>query len=145
MQIIRTIAGILVGLIIGSIANMGLILTGAAVVPPPQGVDPSQAESIAASIHLFELKHFIFPFLAHAIGTLVGATIAYLLSSEHKIVSAYTVGCLFLLGGITTAFMIPAPIWFISFDLVFGYIPMAFLAIKIGLSITPQKGSKANN
>ena len=43
------------------IVNMGLIIAGPMLVPPPAGVDVSSAESIAASIHLFEPQHFLFP------------------------------------------------------------------------------------
>ena len=32
-------------------------------------------------MHLFEPKHLVFPFLAHAVGTLVGALVAYLVAA----------------------------------------------------------------
>lgn len=140
MSILRTTAAILIGLIIGSIINMGLIVTGSTVIPIPEGVDPSNAESIAASIHLYEARHFVFPFLAHSLGALVGSLISYLVSGEHKTLSAYVVGGVFLLGGISAAFMIPAPLWFIVADLLLAYLPMAFIASKIGASFHAKTG-----
>ncbi len=40
---------------------------------------------------------------------------------------ALIVGIIFLMGGISACFMIPAPAWFIAADLLLAYIPMALL------------------
>ena len=40
---------------------------------------------------------------------------------------AYVIGGISLLAGIAMCFMIPAPAWFITLDLVVAYIPMAWL------------------
>ena len=114
---------------------MGIIMVGSKLIPAPAGVDVSNAESIANSIHLFEPKHFITPFLAHAIGTLAGALIAYLIAASYKPILAYLVGVLSLIGGIAACFMIPAPAWFMALDLIVAYIPMAWLAILLGKRI----------
>ena len=53
---------------------MGLIMLSGKVIPPPAGSDVATMEGLKASLHLFEPKHFVFPFLAHALGTLVGGT-----------------------------------------------------------------------
>ena len=84
-------------------------------------------ESISASIHLFAPKHFVFPFLAHALGTLVGAMVASLVAASHQRMFAYLIGCRFLVGGIVSAFIIPAPVWFLVLDLFGAYLPMAWL------------------
>ena len=71
------------------------------------------------------------PFLAHAIGTLIGAMIA-LWFSNRSVVLAYVVGVFFLIGGITMVYMLPeSPLWFDVFDLTLAYIPMAWVATKI--------------
>lgn len=105
--------------------------------PPPAGVDVSNAASIKASIHLFEAKHFLFPFLAHAGGTFVGALVAFVVAGSHRVAFAYTLGVLFLAGGIAACFMIPAPAWFMFLDLVVAYIPMAWLAALLGRRVAP--------
>ena len=56
----------------------------ASIIPPPAGVDVTDTESLRQSIHLFQPKHFIFPFLAHALGTLVGAYVAYRIAATRK-------------------------------------------------------------
>ena len=92
----------------------------------------TSAESLALTIHLFEPRHFITPFMAHAVGTLVGALVAYLFAASHKARFACAIGVLFLLGGIAACFMIPAPAWFMALDLLVAYLPMAYLGIWVG-------------
>lgn len=128
---IKNILVVIAGLIIGSVVNMSIILAGTSIVGLPEGIDPTNVESIKNGIHLFEPKHFLTPFLAHAIGTLVGAFIAVKLSASKKMKFAMIVGAMFLLGGISNSFSIPAPAWFIVLDLVVAYIPMAYLGWKL--------------
>ena len=100
-------------------------------------------EGLAAGIALFEPRHFVTPFLAHALGTLVGAFVAYLLAASHKARFAYAIGVLFLMGGIAACFMIPAPAWFMALDLVVAYLPMAWLAIALGARISKPNPPQA--
>src|SRR4051812_13853077 len=104
--ILRNIFAVIIGLVVGGAVNMALIIASPHVIPPPAGVDVTKAESISASIHLFEPKHFVFPFLAHAVGTLTGALLAFLIAASYQSVFAYTIGAAFLAGGITAAFLI---------------------------------------
>jgi len=132
MIILRNALAVIFGLIAGGGVNMALIMAGSSMIPPPAGVDTSDAQSIAASMHLFEPKHFVVPFLAHALGTLVGATTAFLIAASHNSALAYLIGAASLAGGVAASFMIPAPAWFIILDLVVAYIPMAWLGTLIG-------------
>lgn len=134
--LLRNILAFLVGVAVGGAVNMGLILLSPSLIPPPAGVDVSDAASIASSIHLFEPRHFVMPFLAHALGTLVGALTAFLLAATHKRAIALAIGVVFLAGGISASFMIPAPVWFIALDLIVAYIPMAWLGARIGAHFT---------
>lgn len=129
--IIRNILAIFIGIIIGSTVNMGIIMISGSIIPPPEGADVTTTEGLKATIHLFEPKHYIFPFLAHAIGTFVGAWLAAMVAATHKIKFALGIGVFFLAGGIMSVFMLPSPTWFIVLDLVGAYIPMAFLAGKL--------------
>jgi ABC-type Mn2+/Zn2+ transport system permease subunit len=85
-----------------------------------------------------DFKYFIFPFLAHALGTLVGAIIAGWIATTNKMKFSISIGILFLLGGIYMSFMIKGPIWFTSIDLVFAYIPMALLGGKIAKKLSKK-------
>jgi hypothetical protein len=118
-------------LVVGGIVNMSLILVSGKVIPPPPGADVTTPEGLEASIHLFEPKHFLFPFLAHALGTFVGALLATRMTPGRTAGPAYAVGIMFLLGGIANNFMLPAPFWFEALDLVAAYLPMAWLAQQL--------------
>ncbi len=131
-NVLHNALAILAGIAIGSGVNMALITLSPALIPPPAGVDVNDAESLGRAMHMFEPRHFVMPFLAHALGTLAGALAAYLIAAAHGGRMAYVIGAVFLAGGVAASFMIPAPAWFIALDLLAAYIPMAWLAIRIG-------------
>lgn len=135
VTVLRNIFSVIAGFVVASGVNMALIVLGPLAIPPPAGVDVTNSQSLSASMHLFEAKHFVFPFLAHALGTLAGALTAFFVAASHRSVFAYAVGVLFLAGGIAATFMIPAPVWFIVLDLVVAYIPMAWIGTVIGRRI----------
>ena len=126
-KLIRVLLAVVVGFVVGSVVNMALITVSARVIPPPAGADVTTMDGLKASLHLFEPRHFVFPFLAHALGTLFGALAACWLAPGKSPVPAYIVGCLFLLGGVASTFMLPAPGWFIATDLLLAYLPAAWL------------------
>ncbi|MFT6333835.1 MAG: hypothetical protein ACI86M_001773 [Saprospiraceae bacterium] len=73
------------------------------------------------------MKHFIVPFLAHALGTLIGAFTAVKLGiSKHKTL-AYIIAGLFLAGGLMMAIKLPEFWKFSIIDLLIAYFPMAVL------------------
>ena len=129
---LRNILGVVAGLLVGWLVNIALVNIGPTIIPPPAGADLTSMEALASTIHLFEPKHFVFPFLAHALGTLVGVLVATLIAVSHKMKIALGLGVVFLLGGIAAAYLIPAPVWFEALDLIVAYIPMALLGAKLG-------------
>lgn len=137
MNVLRNVLAIVLGLLIGSGINMALVIAGPAVIPLPANVDVTDPDSIAAAMPLFEAHHFLFPFMAHALGTLVGATVAWFVATGHRQRFAWAIGLLFLAGGITNAFMLPAPAWFVVTDLLLAYLPMAWLGTRIGARLVP--------
>ena len=128
---LRNIIVTVLGLVIGGAVNMGLIMISSHVIPPPPGSDLTSEEGLKASMHLMEPKHFMFPFLAHAVGTLLASMISAGLGASHKARLAYICGVLFLLGGIMEVYNLPSPIWFSILDLGFAYIPMSWIAIQL--------------
>ena len=131
--IVKNILAVIAGLIIGSIVNMGLIMISGSVIPPPEGGDVTTMEGLKETMHLFEPKHFIFPFLAHALGTLVGAFVAATIAANNKMKFAIAIGCFFLIGGIINVVMLPSPTWFAILDIVGAYIPMAMIGGKLAI------------
>lgn len=126
-KFLRMLLAVVVGFVVGSAINMALITVSGKVIPPPPGADVTTMDGLKASLHLFEARHFLFPFLAHALGALVGAFVAYWLAPGKTTIPGYTVGGLFLLGGIANTFMLPAPAWFVAADLLLAYLPAAWL------------------
>lgn len=126
-RIARSIIAILVGVIGGSLVNMALIVVSGDIIPPPPGADVTTMEGLQASLHLFSPKHFIMPWLAHALGTFIGAFLAALLAPVYKMRYALSIGLFFLLGGIVNVFMLKAPLWFLIIDLGLAYLPMSYL------------------
>ena len=123
-KILKNILVILAGGLIGMVVNMGLIITGNQFIPFDDGINPMNAT-------MWEIKYFLFPFLAHAIGTLSGAFIAAKFSASYHMVLAICIGIFFLLGGIYMVFIMPAPVWFIVADLSLAYIPMGWFGWKL--------------
>jgi len=130
-SILKNILAVVAGIILGGAINMGLIIMSGSIIPPPEGVNPADMESLKENIHLFEAKHFIMPFLAHALGTLIGAFITTKIAASNHLKMALIIGFWFLLGGIMAANMLPSPLWFEAFDLIVAYIPMALLGYKL--------------
>lgn len=128
---LRNIFGIVAGLLLGSVVNMAFVAISSSVIAPPAGADMTTVEGLSAAMPRLEAKHFVFPFLAHALGTLTAALVAAQVAVRHKMPIALGIGGLFLVGGIAASTMIPAPAWFIALDLVAAYLPMAWLGAKI--------------
>lgn len=129
---LKGLLAVVVGLVVGSAVNMGLILLGARVVPAPAGVDTTTSEGLAAAMPLLGPAHFVFPFLAHALGTFAGALLATWIAGRVSRVPAAVIGVLFLAGGIASCFMLPAPRWFEVLDVVLAYLPFAWLGYRLG-------------
>lgn len=129
--IIHNTLAVIAGLIFGSVVNMSLISLGKELIAAPAGVDVSTMQSLAQTMHLFEPKHFLFPFLAHALGTLAGAMLAAKIAISHQMKIAMLIALAFLAGGITMVLRLPSPFWFNVLDLVGAYIPMAYLGYKL--------------
>jgi len=131
--IVRNILAVIAGIVGGSLINMSIIMVSSSVIPPPEGAGITTTEGLAASMHLFEPKHFIMPFLAHALGAFSGALMAALIATTHKMKFALSIGLLFLAGGIASVFMLPSPTWFNIVDLTLAYLPMAYVGGKLGM------------
>jgi len=98
---------------------MGLVTVGPSIIPLPAGADVSTMEGLAESMK--------FPFLAHALGTLVGAFVAAKLAASHHMMCAMIIGFVFLIGCISMVYMVGGPMWFMAADLIVAYLPMGYL------------------
>ena len=139
--IIRNILAVIAGVLIGGFANISLVNVGYSVFPL-EGVDTNDLEALGAALSTAGIEHFVFPFLAHALGTLIGAFVAaWIAAPNNKMTVALIVGVFYLIGGIAASSMIPAPTWFSVVDLVVAYIPMGYLGGVIGKKVSKNQAS----
>ena len=131
--ILKNILAVVIGILLGSTVNMAIITISSSIIPPPEGADITTMEGLKASIHLFKPINFLFPFLAHALGTLFGAFLAAKIAATHQMKFAMGIGFFFLLGGIANVFLLPGPMWFSVVDLVFAYLPVAYFGGRMAL------------
>ncbi|HAW21245.1 MAG TPA: hypothetical protein DCX14_13780 [Flavobacteriales bacterium] len=138
VRLALNILAIPVGWLGGSIVNMSLVNVGHSIFPI-EGIDPKDFDALVEVMPTLTAEFFVFPFLAHALGTLAGAIIAALMAVSHKMKFALAIGGLFLLGGIAINIMLPGPIWFTVADIAFAYIPMAWIGGRIGSTLIKPK------
>jgi hypothetical protein len=137
--ILKNVLAVIAGWLGGSVVNMGLIKLGHKFFPIAE-VDLNDMDSLAAIMPTLDPAYFIFPFLAHALGTLVGALIAGRIAAIHKMKFSLIIGAFFLMGGIYMATILSFdPIWFSIADILIAYIPMAWIGGKLAEKLTKQK------
>lgn len=129
--ILKGLLVLFVALFIGGELNMFVVENGHYLIANPPGTDFTTAEGLNKSMHLMQPKHFVMPFLAHALGTLLSAIIVVKLMPSIAKLLSYLVGLMFFVGGVMMISMVPSPLWFTIVDLVFAYFPMSFIALKL--------------
>jgi len=125
------VLAVILGIIVGSVVNMSIINLGMWAVPLPKGADASTMEGLREAMKSFTFAHFVYPFLAHALGTLAGAFVAARLAASHPLKFALGIGVFFLLGGVMMVVAVGGPLWFIAADLLLAYLPMGYLGAVI--------------
>ncbi len=128
---LKNVIALVLGIVLGSITNFLTLQTGMALIPPPEGFDMNTPEGINAASAAMETKHYVTPFLAHALGTLIGAFIAIRIAASNHKVFAYVIAGLFFLGGLYMVIILNAPMWFNLTDLILAFFPMAWLALRL--------------
>lgn len=130
---LKNILAVAAGIAVGALINMGLIILGGSLIPPPEGVGAANTESLAQNMDLLESRHFLVPLIAHALGTLVGAFVTTKVASVPALRLALIIGFFFLFGGMANIMMLAGtPTWFIVLDLLLAYLPMAWLGYYLG-------------
>ncbi len=129
--VLRNTLAVIAGALVGSVVNGFIIGISGKIIPPPAGADLTTMEGLKASMHLFTPINFLMPWLAHALGTFVGAILAALIAVGNKMRAAMIVSVLFLIGGIINVYLLPAPMWFNATDLLLAYLPMGYLGGKL--------------
>ena len=138
MKIIRNIVGVIAGVLIGSYINMFIVSIGPKFFPLPEGVNITTEEGLKVGMSLMKPEHFIAPFLAHAIGTLVATFIAALIAVSRRKIITRVISLLYLAGGAYMVAILPSPMWFNLLDLIVAYIPMGMLGYWLATRFVPE-------
>ena len=93
--VVKNILAVIAGDLVGSMVNMDLVNIGPSVIPLPEGADMSTTENLRKSMELFTPANLLFPFLAHALGTHVGAFIAARFAASHHTKFGIGIGAFF--------------------------------------------------
>ncbi|MFC5193610.1 hypothetical protein ACFPIK_17685 [Algoriphagus aquatilis] len=129
--ILKNTIAVILGVLIGGTVNSLLVMNSAALIPPPDGADLTTMEGLEAAMDIMQPKHFLIPFLAHALGTLIGAFITAKIAASFAKELAILIGLLFFVSGTFMVMALPAPLWFNVTDLLLAYFPMALLGAKL--------------
>ena len=106
---LRNMTWIFVGIVMGSIVNLCLVSLGMVLIPPPAGLDLSDPEVLKDNIKLLPPKSFLFPWLAHALGTLIGAFLVARYAAMKPFVGATVIAAFFLNGGLMMVLSVGGP------------------------------------
>ena len=137
MKIVRNIIGVVAGVLIGSYVNRCIVELGD-IFSKSAGVNITTEEGLKAGMAYMQPKHFIAPFLAHAVGTLVATFIAALIAVDRRKIITRVISLLYFVGGAYMVAILPSPTWFNRLDLIVAYFPMGILGYWLATKIIPE-------
>ena len=129
-NLIKNVTAILLAIIAAAILTFCVITLGHSIIPPPEGIDTNDFESIRSNFHLFKVKHHLFPVLAHGLGTLTASYIVSRFANSYKFVFAIGIGIIFMLASLSLTIRIGHFNWIGVIEIA-QYIPISFLGYKI--------------
>ena len=110
---------------IGGLANFSLVELGYLVVPAPEGFNMHDEKQFMMAVSHFQPIHYLFPFLAHFMGSFVAS---FLATKALGTKSAWVLpSSLFLIGGMMMMIqLVHSPMWFNILDLSLAYFPAGY-------------------
>jgi hypothetical protein len=108
---VRNIGGVVLGLILGSIANMALISLNVTLFPMPEGVGMEDQEAFKAYIASLPPAGFLLPFLAHFSQVVLGGLVAAKIGKAAPWKLVGIIGGLTVLGSVVNNLTIQPPAW----------------------------------
>ena len=124
----RTIAGVVVGVVVAWLTIMLAEFASAPLHPMPAGLDMRDPESVAAFVATLPASALLLVLSGWVLGGLVGGYVAASISRKPR--PALTVGVVIVVGVIANAVMIPHPMWMTIAGVLLP-IPAAWLGAKL--------------
>ena len=125
MKILKLIAAVFVGLMIGVIVIFIIETLGHSLYPPPPGIDLTNSDAMAEIIQQAPVGALLFVILAYAIGSFVGGAVTHLIGRFPKQIDALITGLILLIFGAYNLINIPHPLWMVILGLL-CFLPSAY-------------------
>ena len=106
---IRSILGVIAGIVVAVLTVMAVQALGHALYPYPADVDLNDPEQIARVFPTIPLAAKLFVVAAWFGGALAGAAVAKAIAGRDW--AAWTIAVLIAIGGLANIFVIPHPVW----------------------------------
>ncbi len=106
---LRTILGIIAGVLLAFVVMTGLQMAGHAMMPPPAGLDPADPEDLKQMVASASLAAKAWVVVAWFAAAVAGGWLARRLSRKDW--AGWVIAGLIVVGGIANLMMIPHPLW----------------------------------
>jgi len=127
---LKRVAFVLAGMIVGGLVVSAVEALGHAVYPPPEGMEAANPEAISAYIETGPLGAILFVPLAHALGALASGVVIALLLRGHERIPLMIAAGVWTAVSIGLALWIKPPLWFTVLDLLV-YAPAVWLGWRL--------------
>lgn len=106
---LRTILGIVAGVVLAFVVLIGLEMAGHAAMPPPAGLDPADPEDLKQMVASASATAKAWVVFAWFAAVVAGGWVARRLSRKGW--AGWVIAGLIVLGGVANIMMIPHPLW----------------------------------
>ena len=135
IRILIAFVAVIVGTLIGGMANFGIGMLNVVFFPAPEGttfqelIKPENRDALIDWLGSLPQSAFILPIVAHLSQAFIGGFVAALIAKRNMMCVAMVVGALTLVGGVINILSIPTPMWlWIEMPL---YLVVAWWAAKL--------------
>jgi len=112
LRVLRNFAALLVGMLVGSLLNMGVVMVNLSLLfPVPEGFDFNDVQQMAAYTQTLPALAFVVTIVAHSLQAFVGGWVAARLGASRPLVLAGAIGAITVAASIYNLAWLPAPDW----------------------------------
>ena len=108
---LRNVGTVIAGMVVGSVANMAVVISMTLIWPLPEGTDMSDPVAMAPYIAAMPAAAWLMVMFAHLLQAFTGGWVAARLGASHPMELALIIGGLSMLGGVMNAINLSAPAW----------------------------------